>query len=87
MHDFLVEHLEVSSDALVTDDDGRFHVTGAVGRARTLRSLDQIGSAMDDADLNGIAEVPGSRPRTPTSGSHSKELGSDLRIPQSPSSS
>ncbi|HEX4530894.1 MAG TPA: phosphotransferase [Acidimicrobiia bacterium] len=63
LHDFLVEHLEFGCAGLADDDYDRYLLDGAGGLARALRLLDQVGPAFDEADLDDMAEVLGTRPR------------------------
>jgi aminoglycoside phosphotransferase (APT) family kinase protein len=63
LHNFLIEHLDVSCAGLATDDYGRYLLKGAGGLARALRLLDQIGPALDEADLDDMERVLGSRPK------------------------
>lgn len=62
LHSFLVEHLEVGCASLASDDYGRYLLGGAVGLARALQHLDQVGPALDEADLDDIEVVLGARP-------------------------
>jgi aminoglycoside phosphotransferase (APT) family kinase protein len=64
LHSFLIEHLEVGCASLATDDYGSYLLGGAVGLARALQLLDQIGPQLDDADLDDMGTVLGSRPQT-----------------------
>ena len=64
LHSFLVEHLEIGCASLATDDYGRYLLGGAVGLARALQLLDQIGSEIDEADIDDMAKVLGSRPES-----------------------
>ena len=62
LHDFLVEHLEVTCAPLATDEYGRYLLSGAVGVAGALRLLDQVGAQLDDDDLDDMEVVLGVRP-------------------------
>jgi hypothetical protein len=62
LHSFLIEHLESACAPLATDDYGRYLLGGAVGLARALQLLDQMGPELDEADLDDMAELLGSRP-------------------------
>ena len=63
LHDFLIEHLEIGCAGLAADDYGRYLLSGAVGLAEALRFLDQIGPELDEADLDDLTTVLGSRPK------------------------
>jgi aminoglycoside phosphotransferase (APT) family kinase protein len=62
LHDFFVEYLETTCAPLAAGEYGRYLLLGAGGLARAMRLLDQIGPALDDADLDDMAAVLGHRP-------------------------
>jgi hypothetical protein len=68
LHDFLVEHLEFGCVALADDDYDEYLLNGASGLARALRLLDQVGPALEEADLDDMCDVLGARPRDPLEG-------------------
>ena len=68
LHNFLIEHLDTSCAGLATDDYGRYLLKGAGGLARALRLLDQIGPALDEADLDDMELALGWRPRNRAEG-------------------
>jgi aminoglycoside phosphotransferase (APT) family kinase protein len=63
LHDFLVDHLDKQCVPLARDDYEQYLLGGAAGIARALRLADQVGPALDAADLDDIASVLGTRPR------------------------
>ncbi len=61
LHDFLVEHLQVTCGAIARDDYDRYVLGGAAGLAQTLRLLDGVGQEIAEADLDDLQALLGTR--------------------------